>query len=782
MAVPVVGVIGIGVHAAAPVCTRRGEHAVWHVQEDGVEVTGILEGVGGDGGDTAGDNHDVLMHRLAQASAELVAHKRLGTNLLHAIGDDDVAAVDPGQTRGGNLGDVGRQTQGVKLSGAGQEARPDLGHRVGHNHLLDRSRAERILADGGQAFAQRDVRGRASEQRRVAELHRVGNPEAARAASQSGERQGTNLLDALAAGHPRDRSLVAEHLALHLGGDVGLAAVGLGVAEGDGAVEVTCRAEIGSHHGQLPVGGSTLHVGVGIGRGAVHGVVQRVVDVGTRGHLAVGEVVGVLDHARDFAAPAARPPTAGGVVVGAPQRHMQRHATGPAGERRTALQSRREGLQIDVQMLEGCGAQAPEGVGIYRRDRTGDADGLNVGHVIEDIIADGLHTVGNVDYGELCSRHAVVHEVGQRVGQGTAQVLHDGRLGAATHLTQSGLCLVVEAVGRVGIGGKVVIRTAHGELGQVAAIGERSLAIACDRTGNVDTRHTRSGKAEWAQLLHTLAALAGTIQLQRRQVLAVVECCITNHLGAHDGLGQRRAAIEGIGVNRVNLVGAAHVQCLDSAATIAHRLVNAGDIEITKTLRITLVNTDFERLVRGTGAGVGTQQLQFAVGLRGRIPALGDVQVDIIQVVGATAAHDMGVEVGGSGAPLHSEVAGDKTHRIGCRHAVGGGTGPIARATHGAQSLKCVARQCRHGLGRTVNPGDRCIVEDTIREALDAARQIDSVQARAAVERILVDIFHTILDGDSLNRRPAVKSIGTDCLHLVVLLCTRVKAVAGNGD
>ena len=97
-----------------------------------------------------------------------------------------------------------------------------------------------------------------------------------------------------------------------------------------------------------------------------------------------------------------------------------------------------------------------------------------------------------------------------------------------------------------------------------------------------------------------------------------------------------------------------------------------------ESLHITRVIVDFERLVGGAGACSGTEQFQPAVVLRGRIPTLGDVQIHVIQVVVGVLAHHMVVEVGGRVAPLRGEVAGDQTHRVGCRHSVGGGARPVA--------------------------------------------------------------------------------------------------------
>ena len=130
VAAPVIAVVGVIVGATLPVVlARRLERAVGAVQEDGIQVAGIFERIGVNIGDRTGDDHHVLAIDLIEVLSvddkRLVTEKRLRTNFFHAVGDNNVARVDPCKALVGNLGDVGREAQRVKLGVTSDEAFAD---------------------------------------------------------------------------------------------------------------------------------------------------------------------------------------------------------------------------------------------------------------------------------------------------------------------------------------------------------------------------------------------------------------------------------------------------------------------------------------------------------------------------------------------------------------------------------------------------------------------------------------------------------------------------------
>ena len=168
------------------------------------------------------------------------------------------------------------------------------------------------------------------------------------------------------------------------------------------------------------------------------------------------------------------------------------------------------------------------------------------------------------------------------------------------------------------------------------------------------------------------------------------------------------------------------------------------------------------------------------------------IVVDVKQVAVGVLAHRPAGEVGGGVAPLHGEVVGDVAHRIGRRHAVGSGTGEVARATDGAHATECqVVDKGGHNLDRTIDVGNRTITEDVCTHLPDAAGQIGQPQTGAVVEHTGVKLLDTIVDCHSRNRPQLggkrnldirVECAPGDFLHLIALLGCGIPHIARNGQ
>ena len=280
MPAPVIRVAGIQVKAAEPVTLHRGEHAVGHIQEDGIKVACQGKCVRGNRSDGTGNDHHVFAHRLIQATTVIIAEEGLAANLFHTIRNNNPSRAAPSQTAGGNLGDIGREPYRVELMVASHNAGTDLGHAGWHEHLAHRTLAEGIIADALQAGTQSDGRRPAVEQRGVAELHGVGDVKACCTARRARKRQFTNPLDTGTTGNILDAGIVTEHTAIHFGDHIGLATLGYRSGNGQRGLVIDAMSlivgTIALDDCHLPIGRSTLGHGVGVGGGTRHRVVQRV--------------------------------------------------------------------------------------------------------------------------------------------------------------------------------------------------------------------------------------------------------------------------------------------------------------------------------------------------------------------------------------------------------------------------------------------------------------------------------------------------------------------------